>query len=309
MAVHGDVAELIGHTPMVRLKRLTHGLEGTVLAKLEAANPADSVKDRIAQSMIQAAEASGELSPGGTVVEATSGNTGVGLAMLCAVRGYRLLLTMPSSMSAERRTLLKAYGAELVLTPAEEGMRGAMERARKIAQEVGGFIPGQFDNPANPDVHRRTTAEEIWRDCRGIVDVLVAGVGTGGTVTGVGQVLKRRRPDVRVVAVEPAASPVLSGGVPGRHHIQGIGPGFVPAVLDRQVIDEVFAVTDEEAVASARQLARQEGILAGVSSGAAVHAALQVMGREECAYKTCVVILPDTGERYLSTGLFGGNGV
>ncbi len=305
MPVNDDVLGLIGGTPLVRLNRVTEGATGILWAKLEAFNPAGSVKDRIARSMIEDAEERGVLHPGGVVVEPTSGNTGLGLAMVCAVRGYQLILTMPDSMSAERRALLKAYGAELVLTPGKEGMRGAMERAREIAEERAGFIPGQFENPANPAVHRRTTAEEIWRDTGGAVDVFVAGVGTGGTVTGVGQVLKERRPRSHIVAVEPAASPVLSGGEAGAHRIQGIGPGFVPEVLVQEVIDEVFTVDEEDAVNTARRLACEEGILAGISSGAAVYAALEVMARGEHAGKVGVVVLPDTGERYLSTGLFG----
>ncbi|MFO8033559.1 MAG: cysteine synthase A [Candidatus Bipolaricaulota bacterium] len=305
MPLYDDVLGLVGGTPMVRLDRLTEGLRGTLYGKLEAFNPAGSVKDRIAWSMILDAEDRGVLRLGGTVVEPTSGNTGVGLAMVCAVRGYRLILTMPDTMSAERRALLRAFGAELVLTPGKEGMRGAIERAGEIAEQSGGFIPGQFDNPANPDVHRRTTAEEIWRDTGGEVGMFVAGVGTGGTITGVGQVLKDRLPGSYIVAVEPAASPVLSGGSSGSHRIQGIGPGFVPQVLAREVIDEVLAVDEEDAAATARRLAREEGILAGISSGAAAYAALEVMARGEHAGKVGVVVLPDTGERYLSTGLFG----
>lgn len=300
------VTQLIGESPLVRLDRLTVGLTGTLLGKLEARNPGGSVKDRIALAMIEEAEAHGTLRPGGTVVEPTSGNTGIGLALVCAVRGYRLVLTMPDTMSAERRALLVAYGAELELTAGEEGMRGAVDRARELSVELGAFLPLQFDNPANPEVHRRTTAEEIWRDTGGMVDLFVAGVGTGGTITGVGQVLKARRPGVRVVAVEPAASPVLSGGQPGKHRIQGIGPGFVPGVLDTRVIDDLIPVRDCEAAAMARRLAREEGLLVGISSGAAVHAALQAMSRRARAETVAVVVLPDTGERYLSTGLFGG---
>jgi len=305
MPVHDDVLTLVGGTPMVRLNRLPKEPGANLWAKLESFNPAGSVKDRIACSMIEAAETHGLLQPGGTVVEPTSGNTGVGLAMVCAVRGYRLVLTMPDTMSVERRALLGAYGAELVLTPGSEGMRGAIEKAREIARQREGFIPGQFDNPANPEVHRRTTAGEIWQDTGGVLDVFVAGVGTGGTVTGVGKMLKEQRPQAHVVAVEPAASPVLSGGKAGSHRIQGIGAGFVPQVLEQKVIDEVFAVDDKDAAETARRLAREEGILAGISSGAAVYAALQVMARDEHKGKVGVVILPDTGERYLSTGLFG----
>jgi len=302
------VTQLIGGTPLVRLDRLAVGLCGTLLGKLETCNPGGSIKDRIALAMIEEAEARGILRPGGTVVEPTSGNTGIGLGLVCAVRGYRLVLTMPDTMSAERRALLAAYGAELELTPGEEGMQGAIARARQLAERHGAFLPLQFENPANPEVHRRTTAEEIWRDTEGTIDLFVAGVGTGGTITGVGQVLKARRPGVRVVAVEPEASAVLSGGRPGRHHIQGIGPGFVPAVLDRAVVDEVITVKDGDAAAMARRLAREEGLLVGISSGAAVHAAIRAMTRWAEA-GTAVVVLPDTGERYLSTGLFGGEGV
>jgi cysteine synthase A len=300
--IYRDVTELIGRTPMVRLARLTD--EVRLLAKLESANPGGSVKDRIAASMIDVAEATGELLPGAAIVEATSGNTGIGLALVAAARGYRLILTMPESMSAERRALLAAYGAELVLTPAAEGMTGAVRRAEEIAQDQQAYLPRQFGNPANPEVHRRTTALEIWNDTEGDVDVLVCGVGTGGTITGVGQVLKEKNPAIRVVAVEPAESPVLSGGTAGPHGIQGIGAGFVPEVLDTTVYDEVLRVDVEQARATARQLARTEGLLAGVSSGAALHAALTVAARPEYAGSTVVVVLPDTGERYLSTPLF-----
>jgi cysteine synthase A len=302
--VYHDITELIGRTPLVRLARFEPGLPARLLAKLESANPGGSVKDRIALAMIEAAEATEELRPGVPIVEATSGNTGIGLAVVAAARGYRLTLTMPESMSAERRALLAAYGAELVLTPAAEGMRGALDRALEIADERRAFMPRQFDNPANPDVHRRTTACEIWNDTDGAVDVLVGGVGTGGTLTGAGQVLREKKPGLRVYAVEPAESPVLSGGVPGPHGIQGIGAGFVPEVLDPTVYDEVVRVDVEQARAAAHRLARTEGILAGVSSGAALHAAAAVAARPEHAGQTVVVILPDTGERYLSTPLF-----
>ncbi|WP_432837814.1 cysteine synthase A [Dactylosporangium sp. CA-092794] len=302
--VYDDITALIGRTPLVRLARFEPGLPARLLAKLEAANPGGSVKDRIALAMIEAAEASGALRPGGSIVEATSGNTGIGLAMVAAARGYRLALTMPESMSAERRALLAAYGAELVLTPAAAGMRGAIERAHDLAAERGAFMPRQFDNPANPEAHRRTTALEIWNDTDGDIDLFVAGVGTGGTLTGVGQALREKKPGLRVYAVEPDESPVLSGGTPGPHGIQGIGAGFVPAVLDPAVYDEIVRVDADQARAAARRLARTEGILAGVSGGAALHAAAAIARRPENAGKTVVVVLPDTGERYLSTPLF-----
>jgi cysteine synthase A len=289
---------------MVQLSRLAADLPVRLLAKLESANPAGSVKDRIALAMVEAAEDDGRLTPGGHIVEPTSGNTGVGLAMVAAAKGYRVTFAMPESMSVERRALLAAYGAEVVLTPAAQGMAGAVAVARDLADREGWYLPGQFDNPANPEVHRRTTAQEIWDDTGGQVDVLVAGVGTGGTLTGVGQVLREKNHDLTVVAVEPAESPVLSGGAPGPHGIQGIGAGFVPAVLDTAIYDEVVRVTVDEARAAARRLARLEGILAGVSSGAAVHAAVLVARRERHRGAVVVVVLPDTGERYLSTPLF-----
>jgi cysteine synthase A len=291
---------------MVQLSRLAADLPVRLLAKLESANPGGSVKDRIALAMVEAAEDDGRLTPGDHIVEPTSGNTGVGLAMVAAAKGYRVTFTMPESMSVERRALLAAYGAELVLTPAAQGMAGAVAAARDLAHREGWYLPGQFDNPANPEVHRRTTAQEIWEDTGGQVDVLVAGVGTGGTLTGVGQVLRGKNPDLTVVAVEPAESPVLSGGVPGPHGIQGIGPGFVPAVLDTAIYDEVVRVTVDEAGVAARRLARLEGILAGVSGGAAVHAAATLARRERHRGAVVVVVLPDTGERYLSTPLFAG---
>ncbi len=306
MALYESALDLIGGTPIVRLSRLASGLAASVFAKLEFFNPGCSVKDRVALAMIEEAETEGYLKRGDTVVEATSGNTGIGLALVCAVRGYRLVLTMPESMSVERRALLSALGAEVVLTPAEEGMRGAVEAAKRIAAEKGAFIPQQFENPANPAVHERTTAREIWRDTGGEVDIFVAGVGTGGTLTGVARFLKKRKPKVKIVAVEPAASPVLSGGQPGGHGIEGIGAGFVPPILRRDLIDEIIAVTDEAAFETSRRLMRQEGLLCGISSGAAAWAALQVASRPENADKTVVTLFPDTAERYLSTSLFGG---
>ncbi len=298
-----DVTELIGETPMVELHSFP--VRARLFAKLESFNPGGSVKDRIGLAMIRAAEAEGRLGPGAVIVEPTSGNTGIALAMIAAVRGYRLILVMPESASLERRQLLGAYGAELVLSPAAEGMRGAVARAEGIlAATPGAFMPQQFRNPANPAVHRATTGEEIWRACGGRIDAFVAGVGTGGTVTGVGGLLKERSPSARVVAVEPAASAILSGGRPGPHPLQGIGAGFVPEVLDRKVVDEVLAVTAEDAFAAVRRLATREGIVAGPSSGAAAHAAAAVAARPGLEGATVVVVLPDTGERYLSTGLF-----
>jgi cysteine synthase A len=300
-----DITELVGNTPLVRLNRIAEGLNGTVVAKLESFNPLSSVKDRIGLAMIDAAEGAGLIKKGSVIVEPTSGNTGIGLAFVCAARGYRLIITMPETMTLERRQLLEAFGAEIVLTPGTEGMTGAIRRAEALAAETpNSFMPQQFKNPANPRVHRETTAEEIWRDTNGKVDVIVAGVGTGGTITGIAEAIKSRKPSLRAIAVEPAASPVLSGGKPGPHKIQGIGAGFVPDVLRIDLIDEVVQVKDEDAKATARRLAREEGILAGISSGAAAWAALQVAGREQSKGKMIVVILPDTGERYLSAGLF-----
>ncbi|MDD2605400.1 MAG: cysteine synthase A [Desulfobacteraceae bacterium] len=305
MPVYDRIDAAIGRTPLVRLHATVAGTRAEVLAKLEFFNPLGSVKDRIARAMIDAAEQEGKIGPKTLIVEPTSGNTGIGLAFVCAARGYRLCLTMPETMSVERRKLLVHLGAELLLTPGAEGMAGAIARARQIVAENGdAFMPDQFSNPANPRAHRETTAEEIWRDTEGKVDILVAGVGTGGTITGISQVLKERNADFRAVAVEPAGSPVLSGGAKGPHQIQGIGAGFVPAVLDGQIIDEVVTVTDDAAFATARDLASKEGILCGISSGAAVWAALQIARRPENAGRRIVVILPSTGERYLSTPLF-----
>jgi cysteine synthase len=302
-----DITQTIGCTPLVHINRMAEGLPGTILAKVESFNPSSSVKDRIALAMIEAAEGAGLIRDGTIIVEPTSGNTGVGLAMVAASKGYRLRLVMPETMSVERRKLVKAFGAELVLSPGTEGMKGAVARAQAMveAEPDSVYIPQQFRNPANPAAHRRTTAEEIWADTDGAADVLVAGVGTGGTITGVAEVIKARKPSFRAVAVEPAASPVLTGGAPGPHLIQGIGAGFVPDVLNWSVIDEILQVTNEDAFETARRLAREEGILAGISSGAAMWAALQVGARPDSAGETIVVILPDTGERYLSTGLFG----
>jgi cysteine synthase A len=302
-----SITDLIGRTPLVRLSRIGEGVGATVLGKLESMNPAGSVKDRIGLSMIEAAEAEGRIAPGrSVVVEPTSGNTGIALAFVCAARGYRCILTMPETMSTERRTLLRAYGAELVLTPGADGMRGAIAKAEEIAAGTpDAFVPQQFENPANPGIHRRATAEEIWADTDGEIDVLVAGVGTGGSITGVAQVLRERRPGFRAVAVEPTDSPVLSGGQPGPHRIQGIGAGFVPDVLDTGAYDEVVRVSSDDAFATTRRLAREEGILAGISSGANVWAALEVVRRPENAGKTVVTFLCDTGERYLTTPLFG----
>jgi len=296
-----NITELIGNTPLVYLSKLAQGLPGKVAAKLEFFNPCGSVKDRIAVSMIEEAERQGLLGPGSTIIEPTSGNTGIGLAFVCAQRGYRLILTMPESVSVERRKILTRFGAEVVLTPQEEGMRGAVRKAEELlAQIPNSFMPQQFKNPANPKIHRETTAEEIWRDTDGTIDIFVAGVGTGGTITGVAEVLKPRKPSLRVVAVEPARSPVLSGGQPGQHKIQGIGAGFVPDVLRLELVDEIIRVEDDAAFATAERLAKEEGILAGISSGAAAWAALEVAKRPENRDKLIVVVLPDTGERYLS---------
>ena len=304
MKIAGSITELVGRTPLVRLGRMAKGLHAEVVVKLEAFNPCSSVKDRIALAMIEAAERDDKIHADTVLVEPTSGNTGIGLAFVAAARGYKIILTMPDTMSIERRKLLSALGAELVLTPGTEGMKGAIAKADELAQRPGHLLLQQFENPANPEVHRRTTAEEIWQDTDGKVDILVAGVGTGGTITGAGSVLKAKKSSVRAIAVEPTASPVLSGGAPGKHKIQGIGAGFVPKVLDRTVIDEIIQVTDEDAGRTARRLAREEGIVGGISCGAALWAALEVAARPDSRGKMIVVVLPDTGERYLSTWLF-----
>jgi cysteine synthase A len=305
MTIANNVTELIGNTPLVRLNRVTQGSVAQVVAKLEFYNPAHSVKDRIGLSMIEAAEKAGLIKPDTIIVEPTSGNTGIALAMVCAARGYKLVLTMPETMSKERRILLRAYGAELILTPGPDGMGGAIRRAEELAaSDPRYFLPQQFKNPANPEIHRKTTAEEIWRDTDGQVDFLVAGVGTGGTITGVGEVIKARKPSFKAIAVEPDASPVLSGGQKGPHPIQGIGAGFVPAVLNTKIYDEIIRVKNDDAFDIARRLAREEGLLVGISSGAALWAAAQVARRPENAGKLIVVIIPSFGERYLSTALF-----
>jgi len=305
MRIANDITELVGATPLVKLGRVAAGCKGMVLGKLESMNPMGSVKDRIGLSMIAEAEKAGKIDAETTIVEPTSGNTGIALAMVCAARGYRLILCMPETMSIERRQLLKALGANLVLTPGGEGMSGAIKRAQEIAEGMKkSFIPQQFENPANPDIHRKTTAEEIWRDTEGKVDAIVAGVGTGGTITGVAEVIKSKKPEFKAIAVEPLDSPVLSGGKPGPHKIQGIGAGFVPKVLNTKIIDEIIKVKDDDAFAMARRLAKEEGILCGISAGANVWAAVEVAKREELAGKTIVTIICDTGERYLSTPLF-----
>ena len=303
--IYDDVTKLIGNTPLVRLNKLTDGLDATIVAKLEFYNPASSVKDRIGVAIVDAAERSGELPSGGTIVEATSGNTGIALAFVGAARGYDVVLTMPDTMSKERRALLRAYGAELSLTPGPLGMKGAVDKAQDIAKErPGAILARQFANEANPEIHRRTTAVEIWDDTDGAVDILVAGIGTGGTITGVGQVLKARKPGVQIIGVEPAESPILNGGAPGPHKIQGIGPNFVPQILDRTVYDEIIDVDAETSVAVARDAAKREGLLVGISSGAAIHAAIQVAKRPENAGKLIVLIVPSFGERYLTSVLY-----
>ncbi|MBY0523819.1 MAG: cysteine synthase A [Gemmataceae bacterium] len=309
--IYDDITQTIGHTPLVKLRRVTGDAKGTVVAKLENFNPLWSVKDRIGVAMIEAAEREGKLKPGGVVIEPTSGNTGIGLAFTCAAKGYKLIVTMPETMSLERRRLLKAFGAEVVLTPGDKGMNGAIAKAEELVRATpGAIMPQQFKNPANPEIHRKTTAEEIWRDTDGKVDILVSGVGTGGTITGVSEVLKKRKPGFKAIAVEPVNSPVITqkrGGQeikPGRHQIQGIGAGFIPGVLNLEIIDEVVQVKDEDAFEMARRMAREEGILGGISCGAAAHVAVEVAKRPDSAGKLIVVVLPDLGERYLSTKLY-----
>ena len=305
--IYQGTLNLIGNTPLVEAANLekSHGLKAKLLVKLEYFNPAGSVKDRIARAMIEDAEAAGKLNEGSVIIEPTSGNTGIGLAAIAAAKGYRLILTMPETMSVERRNILKAYGAELVLTEGAEGMKGAIARAEELAEEIpGSFLPGQFENPANPAIHRKTTGPEIWTDTDGKVDIFVAGVGTGGTITGVGEYLKSQNPQIQIVAVEPASSPVLSQGTGGPHKIQGIGAGFVPATLNTEVYDEVIPVENEDAFAAAKEIARAEGVLVGISSGAALHAALELAKRPEQEGKTIVALLPDSGDRYYSTPLF-----
>jgi cysteine synthase A len=309
--IYDDITQTIGNTPLVKLRRVVGDTRATVVAKLENFNPLWSVKDRIGVSMIEAAERDGKINKDTTIIEPTSGNTGIGLAFTCAARGYKLMVTMPESMSLERRRLLKAFGAEVVLTPADKGMNGAIARAKELLDSIkNSFMPQQFDNPANPDIHRRTTAEEIWRDTDGAVDILISGVGTGGTITGVSEVVKKRKPSFKAIAVEPAASPVITQKMhgqqlqPGRHRLQGLGAGFIPGNLNLEIVDEVIQIKDEDAFEMARRLAREEGILCGISSGAAVEAAAQVAHRGDSAGKLIVVVLPDLGERYLSTPLY-----
>lgn len=307
MKVAADIMELIGHTPLLRLNRMSEGLQAEVLLKLESFNPGGSVKDRIGYHMLKTAEEKGLINKDTIIIEPTSGNTGIALAFIAAARGYRMILTMPDTMSLERRTILKAYGVEIVLTPGEKGMQGAVDKAEELSAEYpNSFVPQQFINPANPQIHMLTTAEEVWQDTDGKVDILVAGVGTGGTITGISKVIKEKKPEFKAVAVEPADSPVLSGGSPGPHKIQGLGAGFVPKVLDVKLLDEIIQVTNEQAFSTTRRLAREEGVLAGISSGAALFAALEVARRQENKGKLIVVILPDTGERYLSTPVFSG---
>lgn len=301
-----DITKSVGSTPLIKLNRIAEGLNATIAAKMESRNPLCSVKDRIGVAMIEAGEADGKINPNTTIIEPTSGNTGIALAFVCAAKKYRLVLTMPETMSLERRKLLKHLGAELVLTPGPDGMKGAIAKAQELLDNTeNGFMPNQFSNPANPEIHRKTTAEEIWEDTDGEIDIFVAGVGTGGTITGVSEVIKPRKPSLKSIAVEPADSPVLSGGTPGPHKIQGIGAGFVPDVLNTDIIDEIMTVTNEQAIETARQLAQKEGILCGISSGANVWAALQVAKRSENKGKKIVTVVCDTGERYLSTDLLG----
>ncbi len=305
--IHKNIMELIGKTPLVELGKIqeAYGLEGRLLAKLEYMNPAGSVKDRAAKEMIEDAERRGKLKPGGTIIEPTSGNTGIGLAFISAIKGYRLILTMPETMSEERRNILKIYGAEIVLTPGDQGMRGAIERAKELTGEIeGSFMPSQFDNPANAAAHLKATGPEVWMDTDGRMDIFVAGVGSGGTITGVGEYLKSMNPDVKIVAVEPESSAVLSGKTPGKHAIQGIGAGFIPELLNTEIYDEIITVNNTDCIAMGRKLARTEGILTGISSGAALYAAVQLMKRPENKGKTVVVLLPDSGDRYYSTALF-----
>lgn len=304
MKVYSNITEIVGNTPLVRINKITDGASAQVFAKLEFYNPTSTVKDRIGIAMVDAAEASGALKPGGTIIEATSGNTGIALAMVGAARGYKTILTMPDSMSKERRALLRAFGAELVLTPAAEGMKGAVAKAEELGAKEGAVLVRQFENAANPEIHRKTTAQEIWNDTDGKVAALVAGIGTGGTITGIGQVLKEKNPNVKIFAVEPAASPILNGGSPGGHPIQGIGPNFVPPILDTKIYDEVLDAPNEEALKYARRAAKEEGLLVGISSGAALWGAAEIAKRPEFAGKIIVVIIPSFGERYLSTVLY-----
>jgi len=304
MKVYSDITKIVGNTPLVRINRISDGAQAHVYAKLEFYNPTSTIKDRIGIAMIDAAEKSGQLKVGGTIIEATSGNTGIALAMVGAARGYKVILTMPDSMSKERRALLRAFGAELILTPATEGMRGAVAKAEELGTQAGTILVRQFENEANPEIHRQTTAQEIWNDTDGQIAALVAGIGTGGTITGIGQVLKEKNPDIKIFAVEPAASPILNGGTPGGHPLQGIGPNFIPNILDTKIYDEVLDASNEDALKYARRAAKEEGILAGISSGAALWAASQIAKRPEFAGKVIVVIIPSFGERYLSSVLY-----